>query len=191
MICLQTGCTQSKTKLLDFPNSRQSFEYSCGPGAVQSVMAYYGDNFRESELIALMKTDKDEGTYLKDIVKFLHFQGYSTTLKHKMTMNELYRFIDNGIPVIVLIQAWGEESAFRNHYRNEWNDGHFVVVIGYTEKDVLISDPALFTTGNIPVSEFMERWHDVDEGETKTYQVGVAVYGKKPFFTHNQVERIR
>jgi predicted double-glycine peptidase len=68
MVCLMAGCTSHKTNLLDFPNTRQSFEYSCGPGAVQSVMANYSDNFREYELIALMNIDKNEGAYLKDIV---------------------------------------------------------------------------------------------------------------------------
>ena len=65
-----SGCAVNKTKLLDFPNTRQSFEYSCGPGAVQAVMAYYGQDFRESELIDLLKTDKTEGTYVKDIIEF-------------------------------------------------------------------------------------------------------------------------
>ena len=184
-----SGCSQHKHKLLDFPNTRQSFDYSCGPGAVQAVMAYYGEDFRESELITLLKTAKDEGTYIKDIVEFFHFQGFSTRVKHKMTTKELFRYIDKNIPVIVLIQAWGSEKDFNNHYKDCWNDGHFVVVIGYTEKDVLISDPALFNIGYIPVSEFVDRWHDVDE--VKTYQLGIAVYGKNPKFEHEKSERIK
>jgi hypothetical protein len=68
-------------------------------------------------------------------------------------------------------------------------------LFGFIDKEipviVLISDPALFNTGSIPISEFLDRWHDVDEGEIRTYQVGVAVYGKKPFFSHKQMERFR
>ena len=184
-----SGCSENKTELLDFPNTRQSLDYSCGPSAVQSVLAYYGEDFRESELIGLLKTAKDEGTYIKDIVEFLHYQGFSTKEKHNMTTDELFRYIDNNIPVIVLIQAWGSEKDFKNHYRDCWNDGHFVVVIGYTKKDVLISDPALFKAGYIPVSEFVDRWHDVDE--VKTYQLGIAVYGKKPKFIQEELERIK
>jgi predicted double-glycine peptidase len=184
-----SGCTGHRHNILDFPETRQSFEYSCGPGAVQAVMAYYGEDFRESELIGLLKTGKDEGTYIKDIVRFLHYQGLSTDVKHKMTTADLFGYIDRNIPVIVLIQAWGAEDDFKNHYKDCWNDGHFVVVIGYTEKDVLISDPALFNVGYIPISEFVDRWHDVDE--VKTYQFGIAVYGKSPKFSRDRFERIR
>ncbi len=187
--CGITGCSEKKVELLDFPNTRQSFEYSCGPSAVQAVMAYYGEDFRESELIALLKTSKDEGTYIKDIVAFFHYKGFSTKEKHKMTTDELFGYIDKNIPVIVLIQAWGSEKDFQNHYRDCWNDGHFVVVIGYTEKKVLISDPALFNVGYIPVAEFVDRWHDIDE--VKTYQIGIAVYGKEPKFIHESLERIK
>jgi hypothetical protein len=101
----------------------------------------------------------------------------------------LFRFIDKNVPVIVLIQAWGNENDFRKNYKNCWDDGHFVVVIGYTDKNVLISDPALFTAGYIPIPEFIDRRHDIDEA--KTYQLGIAVYGRKPRFNHENFERIK
>ncbi|MCX6246740.1 MAG: C39 family peptidase [Bacteroidetes bacterium] len=185
-----SACSDKEVRLRDFPITRQAFEYSCGPSAVQAVMAYYGEEFRESELLPLLKTGKDDGTYTKDIVKFLHYQGLSTQLKYGMTTEELFRFIDKNIPVIVLIQAWGSEENFKNNYKECWDDGHFVVVIGYTDKNVLISDPALFTEGFIPVGEFRNRWHDLDEGQ-KTYQLGIAVYGKKPNFVEEKMERIK
>jgi predicted double-glycine peptidase len=153
-------------------------------------MAYYGEDFRESELIDLLKKDKEEGTYIKEIVNFFHLKGFSANVKQNMTTNELFSYIDKNIPVIVMIQAWGNEIDFKNNYRDCWNDGHFVVVIGYTKKDILLSDPALFNTGYIPILEFVDRWHDYDEGETKTYQLGIAVYGKEANFVHKKFERI-
>jgi len=185
-----SGCSRGKSKILDFPNTRQSYDYSCGPGAVQAVMAYYGEDYRESQLIDLLKTDKNDGTYVKDIVKFINSQGLSTHLKQHMTKHELFSYIDKDIPVIVLIQAWGNETDFKNHYKDCWNDGHFVVVIGYTEENIICSDPALFQVGFIPIAEFMDRWHDYDEADKKTYQLGLAVYGKKPAFIMKNLERI-
>jgi len=38
--CLFSGCSERKGKLLEFPNTRQAYDFSCGPGAVQVVMAY-------------------------------------------------------------------------------------------------------------------------------------------------------
>lgn len=191
IILLAAGCAVENINILDFPDTRQSYDYSCGPGAVQSVMAYYGKDFRESQLIDSLKTDKTDGTLVRDIVKFFNSQGLTTDVKEHMTKNELFKYIDNEIPVIVLIQAWGKEADFNDHYRNSWNDGHFAVVIGYTDKDILFSDPAIFNTGYIPEAEFMERWHDYDEGVTKTYQLGIAVYGKEPVFEGKKLQRIR
>jgi len=185
-----SACSGEKSKLLDFPNTRQAYEFSCGPGAVQSVMAYYGSDFRESELINMLKTDKDEGTYVKDIIRFFHYNGFTTKLKQKMTIDELRKYIDRNIPVITLIQAWGNEQDFKHGYLDCWNDGHFVVVIGYTDNQILISDPALYNTGYIPISEFAGRWHDFDEGDKKTYHLGIAVYGKKPKFDKENFIRI-
>jgi predicted double-glycine peptidase len=100
-----SGCAVHKTKILDFPTTRQSFDYSCGPGAVQAIMAYYGKDFRESELIDLLQTDNDDGTMVKDIVSFFNSQGLSTTVKQNLTTSELLSYIDKNIPVICLIQA--------------------------------------------------------------------------------------
>jgi len=186
-----SGCYINRTVILDFPQTRQSFDYSCGPAAVQAVMAYYGENFHESELIDLLKTDKNEGTLVRDITNFLELNGLSTTVKQNMTTDELFSYIDKHIPVIVMLQAWGSETDFENNYRDSWNDGHFAVVIGYTKNDVLLSDPALFTKGYIPIPEFINRWHDYDEGETRTYQLGIAVFGKEPKFVYKNYERIK
>jgi predicted double-glycine peptidase len=186
-----SGCIVSKKKILDFPNTRQSYDYSCGPGAVQAVMAYYGLDFRESQLIDSLKTNENDGTLVGDILRFLHSQGFLTEVKEHMSKNDLFSYINKNIPVITLIQAWGEESDFNRHYAETWDDGHFVVVIGYSAKNIICSDPSMFKTGFIPIPEFMERWHDYDEGETKTYHLGIAVYGKEPKYVRKDLQRIR
>jgi uncharacterized protein len=186
-----SGCIVSKRKIPDFPNTRQSFDYSCGAGAVQAVMAYYGKDFRESQLIDLLQTDKDEGTLIKDIVKFINSEGLSAEVKENMTISELFSYIDKNIPVIVMIQAWGKEADFVTNYKDCWDDGHFVVAIGYTRKEVFFSDPALYNTGYIPISEFSDRWHDYDEGDTKTFHLGIAVYGQEAKFVKKEVIRIK
>jgi predicted double-glycine peptidase len=186
-----SGCTTYFKKVLDFPNTRQVYDYSCGSGAVQAVMAYYGKDFRESQLIDLLKTDKSNGTLVKDIVSVFTSLGFQVDAREHMTEKELFSYVDRKIPVIALIQAWGKANNFNSHYKDIWDDGHFVVVIGYTSKYVICSDPALFKKGYIPIPEFMERWHDYDEGETKTYQFGIAVYGMEPAYEPKILERIK
>jgi predicted double-glycine peptidase len=186
-----SGCAPIFRKALDFPVTRQAYDYSCGPSAVQAVMAYYGIDFRESQLIDTLRTDKNDGTLVRHIVNFLHSEGFSVDVKEHMNKEDLFRYIDRKIPVIVLIQAWGDNADFNNHYADTWKDGHFVVVTGYSRKNILFSDPCLFRTGYIPIAEFMERWHDYDEGDTGTYHLGLAVYGKEPKFSHRHPERIK
>jgi len=47
-----------------------------------------------------------------------------------MTLNDIRNFIDNGIPIIVLIQAWAESLV---DYSQDWEDGHYAVAIGYRQ----------------------------------------------------------
>ena len=45
----------------------------------------------------------------------------------------------------------------------DWEDGHYVVAIGYDNKNIYLMDPS--TLGNytfIPIPEFLDRWHDQD-----------------------------
>jgi hypothetical protein len=45
--------------------------------------------------------------------------------------------------------------------------------------------------GYIPNDKLLERWHDVDVGEKKCYQLGIAIYGKKPNFDLEKIEEIK
>ena len=179
--------------ILDFPvQDRQGTPFTCGPDCVQKVMEYYGEDFREMDLAKVLKADPERGTYVRNIVDFFRRHGLKAVVKQKMTVFDLMRKIDRKIPVIIMLQAWGSKESFENGYRNIWDSGHFVVVIGYTADNILIADPALFNTGYIPKSELRSRWHDTDgEENVRTYQLGIAVYGKKPLFDKDKLERVR
>jgi predicted double-glycine peptidase len=43
--------------------TRQVTEYSCGACALQAVMSYWGKNVDERELMKVLKTTSEEGTY--------------------------------------------------------------------------------------------------------------------------------
>jgi predicted double-glycine peptidase len=42
--------------------TRQTTEYSCGASALQSVLAWWGEDVDERELMRLMGTSEEEGT---------------------------------------------------------------------------------------------------------------------------------
>jgi predicted double-glycine peptidase len=182
----------SNVNILEFPvQDRQGTQYTCGADCVQKVMEYYGEDYREMDLARILKSDPEHGTYVKNIAEFFNLHGLKSVVKQKMTIGELIWKINCNIPVIILLQAWGSKENFEKNYRNDWNDGHFVVVIGYSNDLILIADPALFTTGYIPKRELIGRWHDTDEGNVKTYQLGISVYGKKPKFHRDELERVK
>lgn len=53
------------TVFLPAPLVRQARSFSCGAAALQSLLAYHGDDFREGQLQRLLGTDYDNGTSFK------------------------------------------------------------------------------------------------------------------------------
>jgi len=171
-------------KLLDLPNVRQGEKWSCGAIALQTVLVYYGIDEREGDLIDELKTDED-GTNPDDIVKYCHKIGLKTDVSNNMNIEDLKSYIDDEIPVIIEIQAWKDN---KKKYENEWESGHFTVVVGYTKNEIILSDPSSYTLTYITFKDLMERWHDID-GDKKNIQLGIAIYGKKPVFDKNKIEK--
>jgi hypothetical protein len=174
-------------RILEFPNTRQAENWTCGPNCVQTICAYYGEDFREMDLVKRLKSTPESGTNLEPIIDFFRNEKFRIDLKEHMTIPELKAYIDKGIPVLMLIQAWADNES----ELSGWSNGHFVVCIGYTSDAILFSDPSLYTPGFIPEKKLMERWHDFDAGERKCYQLGLAVYGKSPDFDLEKIEEIK
>ena len=173
-------------KIIEFPKTRQSENWTCGANCVQNICAYYGEDYREMDLVRMLKTTHD-GTSVQQIIDFFRKATFKVDVKEHMTIAELKEYIDKDIPVILMIQAWVDKTS---DYQ-EWSDGHFVVCIGYTKDELVFSDPSLYTDGYIPENKLLERWHDLDIGDKKYYQLGIAIYGKNPDFDLEKIEEIK
>lgn len=121
------------------------------------------------------------------MIDFFVKAKFKVDVKEYMTIAELKGYIDRDIPVILMIQAWARN---KNEYKG-WSEGHYTVCIGYTKDELLFADPSLYDIGYIPNNKLLERWHDLDIGEKKYYQLGIAVYGKKPKFDLEKIEEIK
>lgn len=153
----------SQLKLIKVPLTRQATDYTCGAAAVQSVIGYYGDNIRESALAKELRTNAAVGTGYQNILAFAKRHGYKVSVYKDCTIIALEKLIDNGLPVICLIQAWPERKV---NYATDWEDGHYVVAVGYDRDNIYFMDPC--TLGKytfIPRAEFLTRWHDTDGKE--------------------------
>jgi predicted double-glycine peptidase len=167
--------------LIKIPMTRQATNYTCGVAALQSVFAYFGEDFREDALARRLKADRNEGTSYKRMRKLARSKGYTVDVKTGMTLQNLKGLIDRKKPVICLIQAWPDKKV---NYKTDWEDGHYVVAIGYDANDFYFMDPS--TLGYytyIPIKEFLDRWHDTDS-KAKLFNFGMVV--EKPTSNYDQ-----
>jgi hypothetical protein len=182
-------------KILEFPDSRQSTNFSCGAACVQAVLKYYGIEIREDILIegmGVLPTNVEPSGVRPDIIlKFFEKKG----LKHStgtMTIKEITDFIDKDIPIITPIQAWNELYEKKDVDYSGWKDGHYVIAIGYTKDELIFDDPSLMNNrGFLSFDEFKNRWHDQDSIGKKYVNFGMAIFGKKPIFNPKKTFRIR
>lgn len=179
-----------KEHLIDFPEVRQATDYTCGCAALQGVLYYYGIEFREDRLAEKLHTTQAEGTKPQAIADFAKAEGFSVDMRG-MTIADIKHYIDKSIPVIVDIQAW---SGHRHpDYHSDYADGHYVVVIGYDDERFIFEDPSLLNRGFLLFSEFLTRWHDIDDahGDSHLSHLGIAIYGKPPRFRSSTIKHIR
>jgi predicted double-glycine peptidase len=174
-----TGKTREST-LINLHNTRQTYDYDCGAKALQTVMAYYGVYIREDKLITELGSGKD-GTRVDQMVAIAERSGFQVTTKEHMTTDELKNYIKNGVPVIVLVQAWAERYMTLKEWKEDYDDGHYAIVIGYLRKVFIFEDPSSFRRTWLREKEFVARWHDVDsESDHRYEQFGMILSGKEP-----------
>jgi uncharacterized protein len=164
-------------KLLPLPDVRQGTAYSCGASALQAVLAYWGVEIREDKLMELLGTDPEVGTPPQAILRTAQDMGLKATLQEHLTLDDLAQHLEAGLPVIVAGQAWREDVS--GTWADEWECGHYMVVIGLDHENVYFEDPSLLgSRGFIPREQFLERWHDVDGLGRKYLRLGILVQGE-------------
>ncbi len=163
--------------LITVPLVRQSTDFTCGVAALQSVFAYFGDDYREDQLAKELKAVPKTGTHYQEMVRLAKAKAYSVKVLKDMTIDDLKKGIADGKPVICLIQAWADKAV---DYSKDWLDGHYVVAIGYDTNNIFFMDPSTLSNYTfIPTKEFLNRWHDTD-GKEKLVHFGLIIEKSKP-----------
>ncbi|MCK9438997.1 MAG: cysteine peptidase family C39 domain-containing protein [Patescibacteria group bacterium] len=170
-------------KILEFPELRQTYNYDCGASALQSTLIYYGIEIREDSVMKMAKTTK-EGTEIKNIIKVAKKYGLKADSR-QMTIKDLKKFIDKKAPIIIPLQAWTNNKNIK--WEDAWEDGHYVVLIGYDDKKFIFEDPSAFIRTYLTYKEFSKRWHDLDIDGKKYINHGIAIFGKKPKFKSKEI----
>ncbi|HSD57340.1 MAG TPA: cysteine peptidase family C39 domain-containing protein [Methanotrichaceae archaeon] len=165
--------------------TRQSTEYSCGASALQAVLSYWGKDLDEEELMKLLHTTPETGTYPEDLVKVAHELGFEAEVKENLTIDDVEKSTKKGNPVIVLGQAWRSQEDSKKAVTDDWEDGHYVVILAVDKEYVYFEDPFVrMGKGFLPRQTFEDQWHNIG-GKTPTdaskqMHLGIFIRGKKP-----------
>jgi predicted double-glycine peptidase/uncharacterized membrane protein len=166
-------------------STRQSTEYSCGASALQAVLSYWGKDVEEQELMQRLHTSSETGTYVGDIVRVAREFGFNAEVKENLTLPDLHAALKKGMPVITCGQAWRTREDSDKSVQEDWEDDHYIVVLGMDDKYVYYQDP-FAKRGNAFVSHrvFEESWHNVrgitSSDKKKQVHLGVFISGDTP-----------
>lgn len=140
------------------PKTEQVDDFDCGPAALWSILRYYGCEIGDYDAF-LKECDatKKDGTDPEDLVRVAKKYGLLTKEVHGMTIKHLERVLQEGKPVIINLQAWGQEKYYR-----KLQSGHYATAIGFDDKRIYFEDPSLHTRkrGSILKKKLLERWRD-------------------------------
>lgn len=157
----------TKSKAIDLPDLRQSYDYDCGASATQTVCQFYGVGpATEDEYVEALGTTPEGGTPPEAIVTFLQGLGLQVEARNDLTIPDL---AGAGVPIICCIQDYEDEPADIAEERA----GHYVVVSEATDDTVTFQDPSGGRV-EMPTLDFLARWEDTD-GEGQFIHYGIIV----------------
>lgn len=148
-------------KIIDFPRLRQFQTNDCGIAAIAGVLAYYGINERENQLIEMANLTSD-GLAAVDVTGLLDRFGMNIDAG-VLSLDDIRGAVDDNYPTILAIQAYADEPD--TVYTDDWADGHYVVAIGYDDERLIFQDSSCYEHTFLTFLELLDRWHDSDSGE--------------------------
>ena len=145
--------------------TRQMTEYSCGASALQSVLSYWGMDFDEEALMRLLGTNAEVGTFPEDIVRGARSVGLDAEAREGLTLEDVRQFTAQGHPVIALAQVWRSQRDTPASATDEWDCGHYIVVLAIDDDYVYFQDPYIrMGKGFVPRKTFEDHWHQIMGG---------------------------
>jgi predicted double-glycine peptidase len=170
-------------RLLPVPLISQARPWSCGAAALMAALVYFGVfDEAESVLDSDLHVNPEEGTTVVSIVGEARRFGLKAAAHTELTLDDLAREISRGAVVIAAIQAWPTDKIA--DWRTDWEDGHYVVVVGLSNDRVYVMDPSVRTGyAYLHRNEFLARWHDYDmDGDRRVVwnRLGIVIEGGKP-----------
>ncbi len=164
--------------LIPVPLARQATGYTCGVAALQSVLHYFGQSYRQDVLAEALGSNPEHGTNYKRMAAFAQANGVACQAHEGLSPATLRAMVGAGKPVVIALQAWGEPGV---DYAADWEDGHYVVVVGFDDANFYFMDPSVL--GNytyLSVDALLARWHDcyLEDGQiVRLHRFGLSFSG--------------
>jgi ABC-type bacteriocin/lantibiotic exporter with double-glycine peptidase domain len=179
---IEASLPLSPPALLPVPLVSQARPWSCGAAALMSALLYFGVyDDPESTLDAALGVTPEEGTRVDSIVAVARQYGLQADARVGLSLGDLESGVSRGDVVIVALQAWASKAV--TDWRTNWEDGHYVVVVGLSHDRVYVMDPSVRTGyGYLTRDQFFQRWHDydLDGGKKTTFeQLGIMIRGDR------------
>ena len=144
----------------------QAVDYSCGAACLAAVLYYWRDfDLGEGFLYRALHTTVRNGTEPKRIAEVARRHKLRARYSKWTTPEQLWAALSDGDTVILDLQAW-HDGRGRIDWKAEWDDGHYVVLVGKSRHHVFVMDPS--TCGSyawFPLTELEPRWHETERGE--------------------------
>lgn len=175
--------------IIDFPDVRQSKDYTCGVSALQAILHYYGFSYREDQLSILLHTTNQFGTHPHNIISVCRRLGLTVVVRDHMSLDEIRFYLDNQIPILTLLQSWGNPKNYQDLNIND--SGHYSIIIGIIGKYIIFEDPSLIGKGYITFDTFVKRWHDADASGHQYIRYGIMIYGKDIKYDSHRIQQIK
>jgi len=133
----------------------------------------------------LLDTTSEVGTYPEGIVQGARALGFNAEAKENLTLDEVEKFTVDGHPMIALAQVWRSHKDSTRPAAEEWDSGHYIVVLKVDKDYVYFEDPYVrMSKAFMPRKTFEEHWHHAMGGDLKKnpklMHVGIFVRGEKP-----------
>jgi predicted double-glycine peptidase len=178
----------SRAIKIPIPDVTQIADYSCGAVSFEGIVHYYGVDYgEEHQLCKDLHTDHRTGTNPEPIIALARHLGFATIARERWTSAQLRRALDEGDPLMLSLQAYGDKKRQLSQYKDSWSDGHWVIAIGYDDEGIFFEDTSLQAVrGYMRDKDLMVRWHDKGAHGKRLYQYAIRFHlpGGKNQYEH-------
>jgi len=135
---------------LDVPYFKQDTDYSCGPASLEMILGYFGIRRSERDLMHELHSNSEVGSRHQRIINALTGYGLHVYVNNESSIEEVAFYLEQELPVLV-------------HYIEPTTDeGHYSVVVGMPEADIVLNDPYNGERFRMTQNAFEKRWKDED-----------------------------